>query len=112
MNTRTSTQINLQVGQQVVRNDGFLGHVVSTDGDFFEVLWNNDTKYHYRANGRWCGSWGVDQCSLDVQSVGHPRHSAPDEKPLADKLDIVCNYALGFGWGLVAGVVLQYFWPL
>lgn len=112
MNTRTLLPINLQVGQLVQRSDGLSGQVVSTDGYLFEVLWSNATKYHYRANGSWCGSWGVDQCSLNIRTVRDSGYVASDKEPAADKLDTFANYALGFGWGLVAGVILQRLWPL
>lgn len=116
MNTRTIPPISLQVGQQVVRRDGLSGHVVSTDGNLFKVLWSNGVRFHYRANGHWCGSWGVDQCSLDVRAVSYPSYVTPDKEPPLDRLDTFANYALVFGWGVfagvVAGLVLQYFWPL
>lgn len=112
MNTRTLLPINLPVGQRVLRYDGLSGQVVSTNGDLFEVLWNDGARYHYRANGHWCGSWGVDQCNLDIRAVELFNHTAPDKEPPSDKLDTFANYALGFGWGVFAGVVLQYFWPL
>lgn len=116
MNTRTLPPINLQVGQQVLRRDGLSGQVVFTTGELFEVLWDDGARYHYRANGRWCGSWGVDQCHLDLLCVGQPSYNAPDERPPADKLGTAIDYALVFGWGVfagvVAGVILQHLWPL
>lgn len=112
MNTRSLPPINLQVGQRVLRNDGLSGQVVFTTGELFEVLWDGGARYHYRANGLWCGSWGVDQCNLDIRAVGDPGYVASGKEPPTDKLGTFANCALGFGWGLFAGVVLQYFWPL
>lgn len=104
MNTRTIPPINLQVGQRVLRNDGLSGQVVSTDGYFFEVLWDNDTRYHYRANGHWCGSWGAAPGSLDIRSI---RLDSVKTDKKTNTIDIISAvlFVLGFILGSSLGII-------
>lgn len=95
--------LKLEHGQTVTRVDGSTGVVGfdATSDYLVHVKWDDGSRFHYRKNGRWCGSWGTIPCSLDIAHIGSP---APVTAPsITDMLMrggmLLASYIWGYGIG-------------